>query len=123
MTDKRINEVKSITKKRGQLTIEFFDNEGKIRQKDTGLTPTKANRQKLRRLIPEFEKGLREKLEKKEIKTFGQYADLYLELSKNHSQIIMKTGHVKRYLSYFGSDVYPNDIRLSQVKRFFAKVI
>jgi len=120
--NKRTNEVKSITKKRNQLTIEFFDNEGKIRQKDTGLTPTKANRQKLKRLIPEFEKGLRERQEKKEVKTLGQYADLYLELSQNHSQIVMIEGHVKRYLAHFGRDTYPKDIKLSQVKRFFANL-
>ncbi|WP_294956215.1 tyrosine-type recombinase/integrase [Sulfurovum sp.] len=122
MTNKRINEVKSITKKRGQLTIEFFDNFGKIRQKDTGLIPTIANRQKLKRLIPEFEKDLREKQETREIKTLGQYADLYLELSQNHSQIVMKTGHVKRYLAYFDKDIYPKDIKLSQVKHFFANL-
>ena len=119
MTSKRINEVKSITKKRGTLTIEFFDNEGKIRQKDTGLSPTKSNRTKLKRLIPEFEMGLREKQEAKQIRTFGQYADLYLELSKDNSQIGMRRGHVKRLLSYFGKDIYPKDIKLSQVKRFF----
>ncbi len=119
MTNKIVNEVKSITKKRNQLIIEFFDNEGKIRQKATGLSPTQANRKKLKRLIPEFEKGLWEKQEAKEIKTFGQYADLYLELSKNNSQIAMKKGHVKRFLSYFGKDIYPKDIKLSQVKRLF----
>jgi integrase len=122
MTNKRINEVKTITKKRDQLTIEFFDNEGKRRQKDTGLSPTKANRKHLKRLIPEFEKGLREKQEKREFRTFGQFADLYLELNKDHSQINAKRGHVKRFISDFGRDVCPKDIKLSQVKKFFANL-
>jgi len=122
MTDKRINEVKTITKKRGQLTIEFFDNEGKIRQKDTGLNPTKANRQKLRRLIPEFEKGLREKLEKKEIKTFGEYADIFLDLNANHSKLPMMRGYVRRFKQYFGETTLPGQIKLVKVKQFFAQL-
>ena len=52
LENKKRNRVKSITKKRGKLTLEFFDNDGKIRQKDTGLEPTKANRQKLWKLAP-----------------------------------------------------------------------
>jgi integrase len=122
MTDRRINEVKSITKKRGQLTIEFFDNEGKIRQKDTGLSPTKTNRANLRRLIPEFEKGLREKQETNSAKTFSEYAHIFLQLNKNHSKLPLMTQYVKRFCVYFGEDTYPKDIKLSAIKQFFANL-
>ena len=93
-----------------------------IRQKDTGLVPTKANRQKLRRLIPEFEETLRERQEKKESKTFGQYADIFFELNAEHSKFLEMRGYVKRFKAYFGKSIYSREIKLPQVKQFFSKL-
>ena len=58
MLNRKINKVKSITKKRGKLTIEYYDGTGKIRQKATKLEATEANRKRLWKLAPEFERGL-----------------------------------------------------------------
>ena len=38
-----------------KLYFEFFDNNGKKKQKSTGLKDTKANRIKAWKLVPEFE--------------------------------------------------------------------
>ena len=119
---KKRNRVKSITKKRGKLTLEFFDNDGKIRQKDTGLEPTKANRKKLERLVPEFEAKLEEQAQQKEALSFGYYADMFLELKKGTSKHGQYTGYVKRLKDYFGEDTPPKDIKLTQVKKFFANL-
>ena len=96
MADIRKNEVKSATKKRGQLTLEFFDNEGKIKQKDTGLPPTKANRKHLwTKIVPMFEEQLKQKQFDKEARNFGYYSAIYLELNSSHSKISMMKGYVK----------------------------
>jgi len=116
------NKVKSVTAKRGQLTLTFFDNNGIVKQKDTGWDVTKANRQKLWKLVPEFEKGLAEKAQKKEALSFGYYADMFLELKKDTSKHKQFTGYVKRFKDYFGEDTPPNDIKLTQVKKFFANL-
>ena len=122
LENKRRNKVKSITLKRGKLTLEFFDNDGKIRQKDTGLEDTKANRQTLWMLVPEFEEGLEEKAQKKEALSFGYYADMYVDLKKDTSRYVQYRGYVKRFKHYFGEDTDPNDIKLTQVKKFFANL-
>ena len=116
------NKVKSVTKKRGQLTLTFFDNNGIIKQKDTGLEVTKANRQKLYKLIPEFERKLKEQALKKEVLSFGYYADMFVDLKKDTSRHDQYKGYVKRFKHYFGEDTLPKDIKLTQVKKFFANL-
>jgi len=122
LENEKRNRVKSITKKRGKLTLEFFDNNGKIRQKDTGLEPTNKNRQKLWRFAPKFEKALEAQAKKKEALSFGYYADMFLELKKDTSKHGQYKGYVKRFKSYFGEETDPNDIKLTQVKKFFANL-
>ena len=116
------NKVKSITKKRGQLTLTFFDNNGIVKQKDTGLEVTKANRQKLYKLVPEFERKLKEKAQQKEALSFSYYADMFLELKKDITKYKQYEGYVKRFKTYFGEDTHPKDIKLTQVKKFFANL-
>ena len=122
LENKSRNKVKTITKKRGKLTLEFFDNNGRIRQKDTGLEATKANRRKLERLVPEFVKKLEEQAQQKEALSFGYYADMFVELKKDTSRYKQYKGYVKRFKNYFGEDTLPKDIKLTQVKKFFANL-
>ena len=119
LKNEKRNRVKSITKKRGKLTLEFFDNNGKLKQKDTGLEPTKANRQKLWKLVPEFEEELEKQAQTKEALSFGYYADMFLELQQHNSRYIQYKGYIKRFKAYFGEDTPPKDIKLTQVKKFF----
>jgi len=116
------NKVKSGTKKRGQLTLTFFDNNGIIKQKDTGMKVTTSNRQTLWRLAPEFEQKLKEQAQKKEALSFGYYADMFLELKKDTSKHAQYTGYVKRFKDYFGENTQPKDIKLTQVKKFFVNL-
>jgi len=122
LENKKRNKVKSVTQKRGQLTLTFFDNNGIIKQKDTGLEVTKSNRQKLWRLAPEFERELEKQAQKKEAFSFGYYADMFLELKKDTSKYAQYKGYVKKFKSYFGEDTLPKDIKLTQVKKFFANI-
>lgn len=122
LENEKRNKVKSITKKRGQLTLTFFDNTGKIKQKDTGLDVTKANRQRLWKLIPEFEQKLEEQAQQKEALSFSYYADMFLELKRENSKVDAYRGYTKRFKDYFGKDTLPIDIKLTQVKIFFANL-
>jgi len=122
LENEKRNKVKSITKKRGKLTLEFFDNDGKIRQKNTGLEPTKANRKKLLKLVPQFEAKLEEQAQQKEALSFGYHADMFLELKKDITKYKQYEGYVKSFKKYFGEDTQPKDIKLTQVKKFFANL-
>jgi len=122
LENKKQNKVKSVTRKRGQLTLTFFDNNGIVKQKDTGWDVTKANRQKLWKLVPEFEKQLAEQAQQKEALSFGYYADMFVDLKKDTSRHNQYKGYVKRFKDYFGEDTLPKDIKLTQVKKFFANL-
>ncbi|MEA3456276.1 MAG: hypothetical protein U9R26_07185, partial [Campylobacterota bacterium] len=122
LENEKRNKVKSVTKKRGQLTLTFFDNNGIVKQKDTGLEVTKANRQKIWKLVPEFEQKLKEQAKEKEALSFGYYADMFLELKKDICKYDQYKSYVKRFKEYFGEDTLPRDIKLTQVKKFFANL-
>lgn len=122
MLNEKRNKVKSITKKRGKLAIEYYDSNGKIRQKSTKLEPTDKNRKKLWKLVPDFEEGLLKRQKKQEAKSFGYYAHMFLELKHESSKLYTMTKYVIQFKEYFGEDTLPQDIKLTEVKKFFANI-
>jgi integrase len=122
MLDEKRNKVKSITKKRDKLAIEYYDATGKIRQKSTKFEPTETNRKKLWKLVPEFERGLIERQKKQEAKSFGYYADMFLALKKENTKFETMKNYVIQFKQCFGEDTLPQDIKLTAVKKFFANI-
>jgi integrase len=65
-----------------KLYVEFWDENGKIRQKSTGMEDTVSNRKNVKNnIVPKFMARLAEKiLIQKRPKTMNDYAQIYLEL-------------------------------------------
>jgi len=91
-------------------------------QKSTKLEPTERNRNKLWKLVPKFEKALVEQQTSQEAKSFGYYADMFLELKKENTKFKTMKNYVVKFKECFGEETLLKDIKLTTVKKFFANI-
>ncbi len=114
-----------------KLYFEFFNNEGKKKQKSTGLEDTKANRAKALKLVPAFERRLEEEARKKkdELSKKKDHPLSYYALKHKKSLVVAKhskaqahSGRIDRILDYFGSDILPKEITELQIEEFFEQL-
>jgi len=106
-----------------RIYYEYYDSDGAIKRKSTGLTDSKANRAKAQRAIEAFEKKLRELERKKSQKTFSYYANLYVQNNQHLSKIKVYESRLKVMTDFFGgSEIMPGEITQLQLKSFFAQL-
>ncbi len=114
-----------------KLYFEFFNNDGKKKQKSTGLNDTKTNRKEALKLVPAFERRLEEeakkgkdKLLKKKDHPLSYYAQKYKKslIAAKHSKVQAHSGRIDRILGYFGTDILPREITELQIEEFFEQL-
>jgi len=114
-----------------KLYFEFFDNDGKRKQKSTKLKDTKANRIEAWKLAPKFEQRLEEeanqaknKLDKIQARPLLYYGKKYSEslYNSDHTKALAHTGRMKKMVEFFGTDTVPADITELDIEEFFEQL-
>ena len=114
-----------------KLYFEFFDNNGKKKQKSTGLKDTKANRKIAWKLVPEFEKRLvteaqdaQDELAKVKARPLLYYGKKYIESLYNseHTKASAHNGRMRTMVNFFGIDTIPADITELDIEEFFEQL-
>lgn len=102
-----------------KLYIEFWDENGKIRQKSTGLEDTSSNRRDIKnKIIPKLIARLSEKaLIQKRPKTMNDYAQVHLGFKAKLSRYDAIKYRVNRIIEVFGTSK-PSEISDLQIKQF-----
>ena len=113
------------------LYYEYHDNEGRKKQKSTGIKSSRAGKKQAWRLVPEFEKRLKEeakkakhkKIEKKE-HPLSYYAKKHIDslFKSEHSKAKTNESRIKRVISYFGEDRLPKEITELEIEEFFEQL-
>jgi len=115
-----------------KLYFEFFDNDGKKKQKSTGLKDTQANRKIAWKLVPEFEKRLaieaqdaKDKLTKVKARPLLYYGEKYIASIYNseHTKAGAHNGRMKTMVEFFGADTLPIDITELDIEEFFEQLV
>lgn len=125
MSQQPRNMVKSVMVrgKSRRIYYEYYDNDGKVRRRSTGLLDSKANRFKAKKAIPAFEQKLKEQSIAKKHHTLMYYAKLYVQNNQHLSKIKVYESRLKVMIDYFGGEnVTPEEVTLLQLKSFFAQL-
>lgn len=113
------------------LYYEYHDNEGKKRQKSTGIKNSSAGKKQAWRLAPEFEKRLKEEAKKaKEQKVekiehpLSYYAKKHIDslFKGKHTKAKTNENRMKRVISYFGEARLPKEITELEIEEFFEQL-
>ena len=123
------NKVKSVLQKNEKLVLRYFDNEGKIKQKNTGLADTKQNRKNIwREIVPLFEQELKKRAIEQEQEPkivvdarLGVYCEKYRNQLKkvNHSKEATHKGRITYIEKHFGPGCDMNAITELDIEEFF----
>ena len=111
--------------KSNRIYYEFFDSEGKLRQKSTGLTASKANRRRATLAIPEFEKRCWEQAKRDTLlkKSIGHYASLYVKSNVGLSKMPLYRKRLDKAIAFFGGEqVHPKDITKLMLREFLTQL-
>lgn len=122
MTENR-NRVKSVyvNSKSNRIYYEFFDNEGKLKQKSTKKPHSDSNMQTAKDAIPAFEARLEELATQADEKPFSYYADLYISHNQGLTKIKVYRSRLDKMIEFFGGNkILPREITRLMIKNFFA---
>jgi integrase len=113
------------------LYFEYHDNEGKKRQKSTGIKSSSAGKKQAWRLVPKFENRLKEEAKKAKEKKIEKKEHPLSYYGKKHIDSLLKSKHtkaktnknrMKRVISYFGEDKLPKEITELEIEEFFEQL-
>lgn len=122
MTENK-NRVKSVyvNSKSNRIYYEFFNNEGKLKQKSTKKPYSVSNLQTAKDAIPVFEAKLKELATQSLKKPFSYYADLYITHNLGLTKINVYRSRLNKMIEFFGGrNVLPQEITRLMIKNFFA---